>query len=80
MENEEFLNDHEMDLFGEFLNMSEDQKTFTLHASPEGFFPSDIEKIFTELRMFVSARIMKTWDETGKSPETVGIQISLDIA
>lgn len=80
MSNEEFLDDHEMDLFGDFLNMSEDQRTFILHAGPEGFSPADIEKVFTELRMFVSARIMKKWDEIGESPKTVGIQISLDIA
>lgn len=79
MEEENILDDHEMELFSDFLNLTEDRKTFILEADGETFSREDIDKVFTELRMFVSARIMRSWDENERSPKKVEIQINLDL-
>lgn len=79
MADEEHLNDQEMELFSEFLNLEEDKRAFELLAGETGFSPEDIERVFTEVRMFVSARIMRTWESEGSSPKKVRINLSLDL-
>lgn len=79
-ENKDFLDDHEMDLFHTFLQQEENKAEFELVAEEFGFEPDKIQKIYDEIRLFISARIMKKWDEDGRSPQKVDISISLDIA
>lgn len=79
MEDDGLLDDKEMELFTEFLSSDLNNRTFELRSTEAGFGPEDIEKVFAEIRMFVSARIMKEWDTTGDSPKEVRINLSLDI-
>lgn len=79
MSEEVNLNDHEMELFSEFINMEENTKNFLLEMSENGFDPEEIERVFNEIRLFVSARVMRSWEVTGDSPKKVDIKLSLDL-
>lgn len=79
MSEDQNLDDREMELFSEFVNMPEDLQGFVLQAGENGFDPEEIERVFNEIRLFVSARIMRSWDVVGDSPKKVNIQVSLDL-
>lgn len=79
-EDKEFLDDQEMDLFSDFLTQKRDKAQFELVAGEEGFDPEKIQALFDEIRLFISARIMRKWDDDAKPPRKVTVQISLDIA
>lgn len=75
------FNDPELDLLHDYLSQESDETEFMITRETEdGFEENELDQLHSDIRTFISARIIKKWNEDGAQPGRVIIKISLDIA
>lgn len=78
---EEYMTPDELAEFSEYIRMDSDEIEFSvIRDSDDEFGEAKMDRLFSDIRTFIAARMMSGWPLTGEPPAKLTVKISVEVS